>query len=99
LLWPQIEGVEPTALIACIADFAADYGCESAADLCLAYARGQSWIAGVVVGMETEDQLDTNLRLAQKPALTPAQCAQIAARVPRVPQPLLDPAQWPPRTQ
>jgi aryl-alcohol dehydrogenase-like predicted oxidoreductase len=65
------------------------------ADLCLAYARGQGWIDGVVVGMETEDQLDDNLRLFVRPPLAPEDCALIERRIPRVPAALLDPAQWP----
>ena len=70
---------------------------ESPADLCLAYARGQSWIDGVVVGLESEDQLDDNLRLFLKPPLDAVQCASLAARIPRLPVALLDPAQWPKR--
>ena len=46
-----------------LADIATEYDRDGVADLCLAYARGQDWIDGVVVGMETEDQLDANLRL------------------------------------
>src|SRR6185312_10018003 len=52
--WPRIAGV------------AKEFNRESAADLCLAYARGQDWIDGTVVGMETEAQLDANLRLSIK---------------------------------
>ena len=44
------------------------------ADLCLAYVRGQSWIDGVVVGMETEDQLEAicGFRCARRFASKPA---------------------------
>ncbi|MEI9932700.1 MAG: hypothetical protein WDM89_19740 [Rhizomicrobium sp.] len=68
---------------------------ENAADLCLAYARGQDWIDGVVVGLETEDQLDDNLRLFIKRPLGADECALVEARIPHLPVKLLNPAQWP----
>jgi aryl-alcohol dehydrogenase-like predicted oxidoreductase len=95
--WPAIAGVDAPALSRLIGELAREYGRESAADLCLAFARGQSWIDGVVVGMETEDQLEENLRLFVRPPLSPEDCAQIAQRIPRVPESLLNPALWPRR--
>ena len=80
-VWPLCRASMPATLVALIAELAAEFGRESAADLCLAYARGQSWIDGVVVGMETEDQLDTNLRLFVRPPLAPEECARIEARI------------------
>jgi spore coat polysaccharide biosynthesis protein SpsF len=94
-VWPQIDGIDASSLIAAIAEIARDFGRNSAADLCIAYARGQDWIDGVVVGMETEDQLDDNLRLFLCPPLSPEDCADVARRLPRVPAQLLNPAQWP----
>ncbi len=93
--WPRIAGVDANALLTLIADCAEEFGRESAADLCLAYARGQDWIDGTVVGMETEAQFDANLRLSIKPPLSPEDCAWIEKMIPRVPERLLDPAQWP----
>lgn len=94
-VWPAVEGVDPRAVIALIEDLARSFRRDSAADLCLAYARGQDWIDGIVVGMETESQLDENLRLFVRPPLAPEDCAVIESRVPRLPVGLLDPAQWP----
>jgi aryl-alcohol dehydrogenase-like predicted oxidoreductase len=93
-VWPAIAGVDAPALIGRLAELAREFGRESVADLCLAYARGQDWIDGVVVGMETEVQLDDNLRLFVRPPLSAEDCAEIARRIPRVPAQLLDPAQW-----
>jgi hypothetical protein len=47
--------------------------------------------------METEDQLDDNLRLFLRRPLAPENCAEVAARLPRVTPALLDPSQWPKR--
>lgn len=94
-LWPRIEGVDPKALVAWLEGAARKFERESVADFALAYVRGQEWIDGAVVGMETEQQLDTNLRLSVRPPLPYAACAMIEAMRPRVPVALLDPAQWP----
>jgi aryl-alcohol dehydrogenase-like predicted oxidoreductase len=94
-LWPQIEGVDAAKLLRMVSAFARGFGRENGADLCLAYARGQDWIDGVVVGMETEEQLDTNLRLSILPPLPAHDCREIEALIPHVPAQLLDPAQWP----
>lgn len=94
-VWPALPGVDAPMLVKFISDLAARFGRESAADLCLAYARGQRWIDGVVVGMETEAQLDTNIRLFVRPPLAAGDCAVIEASIPAVPDALLDPAQWP----
>ena len=94
-IWPPIEGVYPQSVLKLIAELAVEFGRESAADLCLAYARGQDFIDGVVIGLETETQLDANLRLAVKPPLSKSECVLIEARIPRLPARLLNPAQWP----
>ena len=93
-IWPRIAGVDAKSLVDLIAKTATAFGRQGVADLCLAYARGQDWIDGVVVGMETEDQLDDNLRLFVRPPLAAEDCAKIAKSLPCVPEQLLNPAQW-----
>ena len=94
-VWPRVEGVDSPALISWLDSCATSFGRQNVADLCLAYVRGQDWIDGVVIGMETEEQLETNLALSTRPPLAPADCAAIEASRPRVPEQLLDPARWP----
>ncbi len=94
-IWPHIENVDAAAVLKLVAGLAEEFGRESAADLCLAYARGQSFIDGVVIGLENEEQLDANLRLALKRPLGEAECIEVEKRVPRLPERLLNPAQWP----
>ncbi len=94
-VWPRVPNVKPLRLIDWLNRKATEFGRQSVADLCLAYVRGQDWIDGVVVGMETEAQLETNLALSERPPLTAKECAAIARCRPRVPEQLLDPAQWP----
>ncbi len=96
-IWPHIEGVDPVQVLKIIEELAHTLGRESLADLCLAYVRGQDFIDGVVIGLETEDQLDLNLRLVVKHPLSPDECAMVESRVPRLPEQLLNPALWPKR--
>jgi spore coat polysaccharide biosynthesis protein SpsF len=94
-IWPRIEGVDPPYVLRIVSALAEEFGRESLADLCLAYARGQDFIDGVVIGLETMEQLDANLRLAVKRPLTDEECARVEARMPCLPETLLNPALWP----
>lgn len=94
-VWPSIDGVSPGGIASLLSDIVREYGRESVADLCLAYVRGQDWIDGAVVGMETQSQLDENLRLFVRPPLSQKDCEAISAHIPNVPEQLLDPAKWP----
>jgi aryl-alcohol dehydrogenase-like predicted oxidoreductase len=96
-VWPRVDGVDAPALISWLDKWTKELRRKNVADLCLAYVRGQDWIDGVVVGMETEEQLEANLLLSTRPPLALADCAAIEATRPRVPEELLDPARWPPR--
>ena len=93
--WPPIAGVDAQAVTAELSAAAQALERESPADLCLAFVRGHRQIHGVVIGLETVAQLERNLSLFAKPALTPEQCAALAARLPRLPEQLLNPALWP----
>jgi aryl-alcohol dehydrogenase-like predicted oxidoreductase len=92
--WPLVPGVDASSLMAWLEDTARNFRRASVADLALAYVRGQNWVDGVVIGQETQDQLDDNLWLCTRPPLSAQDCALIESTAPRVPQKLLDPAQW-----
>jgi aryl-alcohol dehydrogenase-like predicted oxidoreductase len=94
-VWPKITGIDPQYVLDLLGEEAERFARNSVADLCVAFVRGQSWIDGLVIGMETEEQLDANMRLFLKPPLAPHDCAQLEQRLPRLPERLLDPAQWP----
>jgi spore coat polysaccharide biosynthesis protein SpsF len=82
--------------IAALADLTRLFGRRSIIDLCFAYARAQSWLAGIVVGAETSAQMAENVELFRAPALTPGQVAQAVERIPTdIPESLLDPSRWP----
>ncbi len=93
--FPPVHGLDARALVKTLQSLAREFKRESVADLCVAYVRGQDWVEGVALGMETEEQLDANLRLFLRHPLSPADCGRIEKKIPRVPARLLDPAQWP----
>jgi Predicted oxidoreductases (related to aryl-alcohol dehydrogenases) len=94
-IWPAVPGVDAAAVVAAINGLVRDLGRESPADLCLAYVRGHAVIAGAVIGLETIAQLEANLHLFAKPALTPSEIAAVRAALPPMPEQLLNPALWP----
>ena len=95
--WPHISGVDAPATIAWLTQTAQTFRRAGVADLALAFARGQSWIDGVVVGQETEAQLDENLMLCSYAPLSAEDCATIAAAAPQLPATFLNTARWPPQ--
>lgn len=94
-LWPAVHGVDAEGTLYMLSTLTELYGRISIADLCLAYVRGQDWIDGIVIGMETEEQLDRNLALFDAEAMTQAQIEDLEPRLPRFPDALLNPALWP----
>jgi spore coat polysaccharide biosynthesis protein SpsF len=96
--WPVADRDLAQRCIGTLHSFAKDLGRESVIDLCFAYARAQSWLAGVVVGAETADQMAENIRLFRTPALTPDEVRAVADALPSpLPEGLLNPALWPRR--
>ena len=93
--WPTITGVDAADLNFQLLDLTRRLNRESVADLCLAYARSQDWIDGIVVGMEHVSQLALNLALFKRPRLTVEESRHVEETLPRAPEQLLNPAQWP----
>jgi spore coat polysaccharide biosynthesis protein SpsF (cytidylyltransferase family)/aryl-alcohol dehydrogenase-like predicted oxidoreductase len=92
--WPVSGEYDASSCLRRLRELAAEFGRESLTDLCLAYVRSQAWITSVVVGCETLEQLNENLRLFCLPKLTAAQCAELESSLPRAPESLLNPSQW-----
>mgnify|MGYP001451523227 CR=1 FL=1 len=93
-VWPRLEGVDAPKLAAEIQGLAAQLGRESRADLCIAYVRAQPWIDSLVIGMETMEQLETNIRLFKNKPLTVAEARMVEAKLSKAPVGLLNPALW-----
>jgi spore coat polysaccharide biosynthesis protein SpsF len=90
--WPH--GVDPNEVRWALRRLARELDRDSPADLCLAYVRAQTWIDGVVVGMESLSQLALNLALFRRPPLTRDEIATVDAALPHASERLLNPALW-----
>ena len=93
--WPCARTLAESC-IGALKGLARDLGRRSVVDLCFAYARAQDWLAGIVVGAETADQMAENIELFRSPAMTREEVAEALDRIPQeVPEQLLNPALWP----
>ena len=92
--WPELPGYDREALGRLLDESVTALGRMDRSDLCLAYVRGLPWVDSLVVGMETIDQLRTNLSLALRPALSADERAWLEQRLPALPLGLVDPSRW-----
>jgi aryl-alcohol dehydrogenase-like predicted oxidoreductase/spore coat polysaccharide biosynthesis protein SpsF (cytidylyltransferase family) len=92
--WPVVEGFQSQECSRILRRLAEEFGRESVTDLCLAYVRSRAWVTSVVVGCETMDQLEENLRLCRTPKLSREQCEHLRKAMPRAPEEVLNPAKW-----
>jgi spore coat polysaccharide biosynthesis protein SpsF (cytidylyltransferase family)/aryl-alcohol dehydrogenase-like predicted oxidoreductase len=92
--WPRMDGVDAQAISATLGKAAADAGQPDRASLCLAFVRAHDWIDGIVVGVETMEQLAENFGRFLVPALDPSQVRHLETAMPRVPERWLNPSNW-----
>lgn len=92
--WPLNASIDPASVRDGIAELVTELGRASAADLCVAYVRGHSFVTSVVIGAETIGQvLDQSRMLARNP-LTQKEIERVREVLPAGPDVLLDPSQW-----
>jgi spore coat polysaccharide biosynthesis protein SpsF (cytidylyltransferase family)/aryl-alcohol dehydrogenase-like predicted oxidoreductase len=92
--WPVVEGFQSQEYFRMLGRLAEEFGREGVVDLCLAYVRSLAWVTSVVVGCETMDQLEENLRLCRTPKLSREQCEHLRQALPQAPEEFLNPAKW-----
>jgi aryl-alcohol dehydrogenase-like predicted oxidoreductase/spore coat polysaccharide biosynthesis protein SpsF (cytidylyltransferase family) len=94
--WPVVEGFHAEDCRKVLDKLVVEFGRESVTDLCLAYVRSRPWVTSTVLGCETMEQLEENLRLSQKEELSPEQCERLRREMPAAPEALLNPSRWKP---
>lgn len=92
--WRRAHVPEPEPVWAWLDGCVRDFGRDGVVDLCLGYARAQAWIDGIVIGMDSLDQLIENVRNFNTAALDAEQVAQIDSSRPHLGVDALDPARW-----
>lgn len=93
--WPKVAGVDASDIVEQLEALARKLGRASRADLCVAFTRAQSWIHGLVVGVESAAQLADLLQLFQRQPLNAAEQEMVRREFPSAPETLLNPALWP----
>tara|TARA_R110002110_G_scaffold415719_1_gene654207 strand:- start:43552 stop:45195 length:1644 start_codon:yes stop_codon:yes gene_type:complete len=94
LIWPNINFELSQEYNQILDQFVVDFKRKNRMDLCFAYARSFDWITGIVVGVETIEQLKLNLKLFNEPKLAPKQLEIISNVFQKVSTEVLDPARW-----
>lgn len=92
--WHRAHVPDPSLVQQWLTEQARRYCRSSIVDLCLAFVRAQSWVDGVVVGMETLEQVRENIRHFVAPMLAPHELAAICGERPRLAAETLDPSCW-----
>lgn len=92
--WPVTDGDSPMQCIDALSAITELLGRKDRVDLCIAFVRAQTWIHGLVLGVETIEQLRRNIFYFEQQPLTSDEATLVAARIPRVSTTLLDPARW-----
>ena len=93
-LWPDVSGVDAHVLVRLLHNLAYEAGFASRAQLCVSYVLSHPWVQRLVVGCETQAQLRENLDFLGGRMLSPGECERIRARLPDLPDALLDPLRW-----
>jgi len=90
---PRVD-VDLDAVRAAVDAAAVELGRLDRVDLSLAAVRALPWAHGIVVGVDSADQLRRNIELFHRPPLSASALGRLEGLLPRVPAKLLDPAQW-----
>jgi len=93
-LWTKANAAEPQRIIDWLRALVSEYRREDVADLCLAYVRSQTWLDGIVVGMESLAQLAQNIRYFSTPPLQSDDLRRIDLSRPSLADETLNPALW-----
>jgi len=94
VVWKKANVDDPVPIFRWLNDYCKRYECNDIGELCIRYVRSQSWIDGLVIGMETIQQLERNIKVFQKPLFTLSQLQAVEYSRPVVDNRVLNPAFW-----
>ena len=92
--WRKANVQEPQRVWNWLDQMTQNFDRSSVSDLCIAYANAHEWVDGVVIGMETLDQLNENLLKFGYLPLGHDECNLVCESRPPMKDATLDPAQW-----
>lgn len=93
--WPAIADTDAVGILATLDSLGRSLGLRGRAELCMAFVLSHEWIDQVVMGVDSERQLQENLELVSCRQLTNVELDRVRSALPRVSVTLLDPSLWP----
>ena len=90
----NIQNVNPSSILEKLNWLSYEFGRDNVADLCVAYARSLNFVDGCIIGMETSQQLNENIKLFSNPLLDDEQLIILNRAFLGLPEKLLNPALW-----
>lgn len=92
--WRKANVLRPEPIINWLTEQCLNTGRASVADFCLSFVKSLDWVDGLVVGMESMDQLAENVKILCGSDLSRKEINAIAATRPRIEEESLNPACW-----
>ena len=92
--WRKANVQEPQRVWNWLDEMTQNFKRSSMSDLCIAYATAHEWVDGVVIGMETLDQLSENLHKFANLPLVREETNLVRETRPALTDATLDPSQW-----
>lgn len=92
--WHKANVPQPEPVIIWLAEQCQQTGRTTVADFCLSFVKSLDWVDGIVVGVESMDQLTENIKILCSTDLLPQDMSMIVANRPRLKEKSLNPACW-----
>ena len=92
--WRSANTMNPKEVINWLHTITIEQNRKSITDTCLAFLRSQDWIDGIVIGVDTEQQLHDNLEIFSQPVMTSNAVQSIVKRTPLLSEDTLNPSNW-----
>ena len=94
LHWSRANEQNPQLIMDWLKKIVIEYERKNVVDLCINYVNSLEWIDGLVLGMETLDQLSENMEYFCTPVLNEKEIYKIQLNRPKLNLDTLDPAMW-----
>jgi aryl-alcohol dehydrogenase-like predicted oxidoreductase/spore coat polysaccharide biosynthesis protein SpsF (cytidylyltransferase family) len=92
--WHAANVNNPSDVIGWLEKISSDYGNNSLTRACLAFVRSQNWIDGIVIGVDTINQMQENLEYFSHPKMKESDVKLIINSAPSLTKKTLDPSNW-----
>jgi len=92
--WPTLENIDAKEYVRNLDMLVKKFGFKNKIELCLSYVRSIDWIDGLLMGVDTVDQLNQNIKLFKVRKLTNNEFKTVRTIFKNVPTILLNPSLW-----